>query len=245
MRCSVWNKTRTKQVLFLPLPSLKANGPQTQCTLRCNVFTGMRTAARPRLMSPQSCLPQAFMSCSARLPAMRPWRWLSLFPSRRGARVASGRSLCFCGPAGDAQEHGELYGHGLAALGIAPERMLMVAAAKEKDLLWTLEEAVASGAFGAVVGGLGARERLYGFAASRRLKLRAAATGTPLFLLRHRVEWRRNRRARPLEACRLAEPLRGRARRLSPPGTAPLAAHLGAHGRFAAAKLGDGVRWHG
>jgi protein ImuA len=98
----------------------------------------------------------------------------------------SGKGVCFCGTAGDAQERGELYGHGLAGLGIEPERLLMIAAAKEKDLLWTLEEALASDAFGAVVGSLGPRERLYGFAASRRLKLRAAASRTPLFLLRHR-----------------------------------------------------------
>jgi protein ImuA len=98
----------------------------------------------------------------------------------------SGKSLCFCSSAGDAQEHGQLYGHGLAGLAIHPERLLMVAAGKEKDLLWTLEEAVASGAFGGVVGSLDARERLYGFAASRRLKLRAAANQTPLYLIRHR-----------------------------------------------------------
>jgi protein ImuA len=104
-----------------------------------------------------------------------------------GAAGQRGESLCFCSQAGDAQEHGELYGHGLAALGIEPERLLMVTAAKEKDLLWTLEEAVASGAFGAVVGSLDNRERFYGFGASRRLKLRAAATGTRLFILRHRL----------------------------------------------------------
>jgi protein ImuA len=98
----------------------------------------------------------------------------------------SGKGLCFCSAAGDTREHGALYGHGLAALGIEPERMLMITAAKEKDLLWTLEEAVTSGAFGAVVGSLGDKEWLYGFAASRRLKLRAAASQTPLFLLRHR-----------------------------------------------------------
>jgi protein ImuA len=98
----------------------------------------------------------------------------------------SGKGLCFCSAAEDTQEHGALYGHGLAALGIQPERMLMITAAKEKDLLWTLEEAVSSGAFGAVVGSLGAKERLYGFATSRRLKLRAATSRIPLFLLRHR-----------------------------------------------------------
>jgi protein ImuA len=104
------------------------------------------------------------------------------------AALASGensKGLCFCGQAGDTQERGALYGHGLTALGIEPKQMLMVTAAKEKDLLWTLEEAVASGTFGAVVGSLGDKERLYGFAASRRLKLRAAASRIPLFLLRH------------------------------------------------------------
>jgi protein ImuA len=99
----------------------------------------------------------------------------------------AGKTLCFCGPGGQAQEFGQLYGHGLAGLGIEPDRMLMVAASSEKDLLWTLEEAVSSGAFGAVIGSLGAKERLYGFPASRRLKLRAAASQTPLFLLRHRL----------------------------------------------------------
>jgi protein ImuA len=96
------------------------------------------------------------------------------------------KNLCFRSAGGEAQERGDLYGHGLAALGILPERMLMITATKEKDLLWTLEEAVASGAFGAVVGSLGPMERLYGFPASRRLKLRASATQTRLFLLRHR-----------------------------------------------------------
>ena len=144
-----------------------------------------------------------------------------------------------------AQERGELYGHGLAGLGIEPDRMLMVAAAKEKDLLWTLEEAVASGAFGAVIGSLGAKERLYGFSASRRLKLRAAASQTPLFLLRHRSSGGATAAQGRWSSIVLAEPVRGRTRRLCAPGAAALAAHLGAHGRFAAAKLGDGIRWHG
>jgi protein ImuA len=100
-------------------------------------------------------------------------------------KAAAGQSLCYCSLAGEAREHGVLYGHGVADLGIAPDRLLMVTAAKEKELLWTLEEAAASGAFGAIIGALGAKERVYGFAASRRLKLRAASTGIPLFLIRH------------------------------------------------------------
>lgn len=110
----------------------------------------------------------------------------ALFIGAQALRQA-GKSLCVCAPAVQAQELGRLYGHGLAGLGIEADRVLMVAAASEKDLLWTLEEAVASGGFGAVIGSLGAKERLYGFPASRRLKLRAAVSRTPLFLLRHRL----------------------------------------------------------
>jgi protein ImuA len=87
--------------------------------------------------------------------------------------------------ANEAQERGQLYGHGLAALGIAADRTVVVTAAKEKELLWALEEALISGAFGAVIGALGKEERLYAFPQSRRLKLRSAETATPLFLLRH------------------------------------------------------------
>jgi protein ImuA len=100
-------------------------------------------------------------------------------------KAAAGQSLCCCSLAGEVLEHGQLYGHGLAGLGIAPNRLLMVTSPKEKELLWTLEEAAASGAFGAIIGALGAKERIYGFAASRRLKLRATSSGTPLLLIRH------------------------------------------------------------
>jgi protein ImuA len=98
---------------------------------------------------------------------------------------SAGESLCICMLASEAQERGRLYGHGLTALGIAAERTVIVTAAREKDLLWTLEEALTSGAFGAVVGALGKEERLYAFPQSRRLKLRSCETATPLFLLRH------------------------------------------------------------
>jgi protein ImuA len=100
-------------------------------------------------------------------------------------KAGANQNLCYCSLAGEAQEHGALYGHGVAGLGIAPNCLLMVTAPKEKELLWTLEEAAASGAFGGIIGMLGAKERIYGFAASRRLKLRATSSGTPLFLIRH------------------------------------------------------------
>jgi protein ImuA len=102
-----------------------------------------------------------------------------------GACISTSKNLCVCMLASEAQERGQLYGHGLAGLGIGAERTIMVTAAKEEDLLWTLEEALTSGAFGAVVGALGKEERLYAFPQSRRLGLRSAETATPLLLLRH------------------------------------------------------------
>lgn len=101
------------------------------------------------------------------------------------AAARADRGLCFCSFAADAQEDGAPYGYGLGDLGVAPGKLLMVCADKEKHLLWTLEEALASKAFGAVIGALGSSERLYGFPESRRLKLRVMESETPLYLLRH------------------------------------------------------------
>jgi protein ImuA len=92
------------------------------------------------------------------------------------------KPICFCSLTADAQEHGALYGHGF---GLPPEQLFMVSTGKEKHLLWTLEEALASNAFGTVIGVLGSTERLYGFPESRRLKLRTEQSTTPLYLLRH------------------------------------------------------------
>ena len=109
------------------------------------------------------------------------------FTHSLAARVSAptGKAICFCGLDNEAQEHGQLYGNGLAGLGVPTEKVLVVTASGEKDLLWIVEEAVNSGAFSAVIGAFGASERLYGFAVSRRLKLRTARTKTLLFLIRH------------------------------------------------------------
>jgi protein ImuA len=111
------------------------------------------------------------------------------FALSMAAKASAGpdQRLCVCSLASEAQEHGVLYGHGLAQMGVDPSKLLIMTCRCEKDLLWTLEEAVSSGAFGGVLGTLGQAERLYAFPQSRRLKLRVAASGTPLFLLRH---WR-------------------------------------------------------
>ena len=83
------------------------------------------------------------------------------------------------------QEFGGLYGHGLAAFGFDAARIITVTAASEKDLLWAAEEIAQSQAARAVIAALEPQEKLYGFPASLRLKLRAGKT--PVFLLRH---WR-------------------------------------------------------
>lgn len=135
--------------------------------------------------APETLLAAGFHELLAASPGHETVTAALVFTLALKAVGGAGKSLCYCTLTGETQERGALYGAGLAGLGIDPARLLMVTAAKEKDLLWTLEEAVASGAFGAIIGALGAKEKLYGFAESRRLKLRAAAKDTPLFLIRH------------------------------------------------------------
>src|ERR1700730_7514931 len=72
-------------------------------------------------------------------------------------------------------ENGAPYGPGLDDLGLAPERLIAVAAAKSRDVLWAMEEALASAA-GAVIGEIRGGIEL---TATRRLSL-AAGRGRSL-----------------------------------------------------------------
>jgi protein ImuA len=157
-----------------PVPRMETAG-----TVR-SVFPGGDVATG---IVPEAILTSGFHELLAGTPGHE--TVTTAFALSMAQKAAAGQSLCYCSLTGEAQEHGALYGHGVAALGIAPDRLLMVAAPKEKELLWTLEEAATSGAFGAIIGTLSEKERIYGFAASRRLKLRATSSGTPLFLIRH------------------------------------------------------------
>jgi protein ImuA len=78
-------------------------------------------------------------------------------------------------------ENGAPYGAGLEDLGLAPERLIAVAAAKSRDVLWAMEEALAGAARGpgAVLGEI---RTGIDFLATRRLSL-AAARGRSLALL--------------------------------------------------------------
>src|SRR5215831_362351 len=77
-------------------------------------------------------------------------------------------------------ENGAPYGPGLDEIGIAPERLITVAAARERDVLWAMEEALRCRAVGMVIGEM--RSRGIDQVATRRLEL-AAAAGNALGLI--------------------------------------------------------------
>jgi len=70
-------------------------------------------------------------------------------------------------------ENGALYGPGLDGIGIAPEQLITVAAARGRDVLWAMEEALRCRALGMVIGEM--RPRGIDQVATRRLALAAAA----------------------------------------------------------------------
>jgi protein ImuA len=77
-------------------------------------------------------------------------------------------------------EKGALYGPALDGIGIAPERLITVAAARGRDVLWAMEEALRCRAVGMVIGEM--RPRGIDQVATRRLAL-AAAAGNALGLI--------------------------------------------------------------
>jgi protein ImuA len=72
-----------------------------------------------------------------------------------------------------------LYGPGLAAWGLTPDRLVVARATTEADVLWCLEEGLRCPALSAVVG----HGRAVGLTAGRRLQLAAEEGGTTGFLL--------------------------------------------------------------
>lgn len=79
------------------------------------------------------------------------------------------------------RDYGRPYGHGLKQLGLDPGRLLLVETGNDRDCLWTLEEALRTPGLAIVTGAVSANLDL---TAARRLNLAAAATATPLALLR-------------------------------------------------------------
>jgi protein ImuA len=82
----------------------------------------------------------------------------------------------------------DLYGPGLAILGLDPARLVLVGARRDGEILWAIEEGLRAAGVAAVVGEVGA----FPAVASRRLQLAAERSGVTAFVLRR---WRDGARA--------------------------------------------------
>ena len=103
----------------------------------------------------------------------------------KGLLTAQRQAVIYLQLADEAQKLGLPYGPGLLSFGLDPEALVLVRAANMGELLWAAEEAIACRAVAGVVADIGSHSRLLDFTASRRLSLRAAATGGSIFLLRY------------------------------------------------------------
>src|SRR5215469_12447114 len=102
---------------------------------------------------------------------------------RRGAKGVTQRE-----PSGDGTvlwclPRPDLYGPGLAAHGLDPERVVLVRTSRDAEILWAMEEGLRSPGIVVVVGEVGTLLAV----ASRRLQLAAERSGATVFLLRR---WR-------------------------------------------------------
>jgi protein ImuA len=93
------------------------------------------------------------------------------------ARLQPPRPVLWCLGAGD------LYGPGLTAGGLGPERLILARTRSDGEALWAMEEGLRSTALAAVVGEVAA----LALSASRRLQLAAETSGVTVFALRR---WR-------------------------------------------------------
>jgi protein ImuA len=82
----------------------------------------------------------------------------------------------------------DLYAHGLRRQCLDPDRLILVAARRDEEALWAMEEGLKAKSLGAVLGEIGKLD----LTASRRLQLAAEASGVTAFALRR---WRLMRQA--------------------------------------------------
>jgi protein ImuA len=81
------------------------------------------------------------------------------------------------------RENGRPYGVGLGHFGLAAP-VLHVEVSHPRDVLWAMEEGAASGGLAAVVGEIHGAPGVLDFTATKRLALRAEASGVPVWLIR-------------------------------------------------------------
>ncbi len=92
---------------------------------------------------------------------------------------AAGGTVLWC-QRGSTAGRGELYAPGLAGFGLALDRLILVRARNDDDVLWAMQEGLRCGRLAAVVG----EPRKLGLSKARRLQLAAENRSVPGFLLR-------------------------------------------------------------
>ncbi len=92
----------------------------------------------------------------------------------------SGGAVLWCLRHSVFHESGSLHAPGLAALGLDPQRLIMVQGRQDTDILWAMEEGLRCTRLAAVLGEI----RKIDLTASRRLQLAAEASGVSALLLR-------------------------------------------------------------
>ena len=104
-------------------------------------------------------------------------------------RCASSRAVLWVAEDMALTESGVPYGPGLDEIGLAPDAVMIVTAARPRDVLWAMEEALRCRAVGAVIGEI-RKPNAVDAVASHRLALAAARQQTPAFLLRAQPDLR-------------------------------------------------------
>lgn len=97
--------------------------------------------------------------------------------------VRAGRVVWVSDPASEV-DGGVLFPDGLAEVGLDPALMVFVRARTLADALWAANEAAGTGAVGAVVLHIKGNPARFDMTESRRLMLRAQASGVPVIVLR-------------------------------------------------------------
>lgn len=103
-------------------------------------------------------------------------------------RAASAKTVLWIRQDYSALEFGEIAATGLLELGIDPERVLLLRAAKPEDALRAASDALSCAALGAVVIELVGAPKILDLTASRRLTLACAEKGVTALLLRFGAE---------------------------------------------------------
>ena len=96
---------------------------------------------------------------------------------------ASGAPVLWAQDLPSARENGQVYMPGLRGLGL-DRPVLRVTVNTPRDVLWAMEEGVSCAGLSAVIGEIHGAPQVLDFTATKRLAIRAEASGVPAFLIR-------------------------------------------------------------